>query len=287
MLIEKNYGFVKRCLKLFNITLGAFIMAFGVNVFLVPENIAAGGVSGISTIFYIKWGVPLGLTYLMLNMILFIFGYKALEKKSFFLTVYATLASSVFFAITQGIDFLLGDVMLSSIYGGILSGLGMGLVIINGASTGGVDLLSVIINKKNPRFSVPSLILVIDFVVVFVSSVIFRDYSLILYAFVTLFATNKIMDYILDGVNFAKSAIIITDKHKELAIYIMKCMNRGVTGIYTKGMYKNIDRIALMCIVRKREVHRLKQIVKSVDRNAFVILSDVTETLGKGFKKEI
>ncbi|MBE7046602.1 MAG: YitT family protein [Ruminococcaceae bacterium] len=269
--------------KVFFITLGAFVMAMGVSVFLVPSRIAAGGVSGISTVVYIKTGIPLGITYFVFNVILFIWGFNTVSKKSLIYTVYATFISSVFLTFLENYGVGFGDLLTSSIYGGALTGLGMGIVIINGASTGGVDLLSVILNKRFPGFSVPGIILFSDVVIVVLSAFVFSDYSLILYSFVALFVTSKVMDYVIEGVNIARAVYIISDKYQKISREIILSLQRGVTGIYTRGMYSGNNKTTLMCIVRKREVHKVKNIVRKTDPNAFVIVHEVTEALGEGF----
>lgn len=269
--------------KVFFITLGAFVMAMGVSVFLVPSRIAAGGVSGISTVVYIKTGIPLGITYFVFNVILFIWGFNTVSKKSLIYTVYATFISSVFLTFLENYGVVFGDLLTSSIYGGALTGLGMGIVIINGASTGGVDLLSVILNKRFPGFSVPGIILFSDVVIVVLSAFVFSDYSLILYSFVALFVTSKVMDYVIEGVNIARAVYIISDKYQKISREIILSLQRGVTGIYTRGMYSGNNKTTLMCIVRKREVHKVKNIVRKADPNAFVIVHEVTEALGEGF----
>lgn len=269
--------------KLLLITVGAFIMALGVSVFLVPSKVAAGGVTGISTVIYLKTGIPLGVSYLIINVFLFLWGFKTLPKKSLVYTVYATLISSVFLDFAEKYGILFDDFVISSVYGGALTGLGIGIVIINGASTGGVDLLSVILNKKFPGVSVPLIILLSDIVIVTLSAFVFSDFSLILYSFVALFVANKVMDYVIDGVNFAKAVYIISDRHQKISREIILSLQRGVTGIYTKGMYSDNNKMTLMCVVRKREVHKIKNIVRKSDPDAFVIVADVTEALGEGF----
>ena len=269
--------------KIFSITLGAFIMSIGISVFLVPSKISAGGVSGISTILYLKTGVPLGVSYFLINVFLFVWGFGTLPKKSLVYTIYATFISSVFLTFAERFAVSFDDLIISSIYGGALTGVGIGIVIVNGASTGGVDLLSVILNKKFPGFSVPLIILISDIVIVTLSAIVFGDYSLILYSFPALFATNKVMDYVMDGVNFAKAVYIISEKYQEISHSIIHTIQRGVTGMYTKGMYSGRDKVTLMCIVKKREVHKVKEIVRKADPKAFVIIADVTEALGEGF----
>lgn len=258
-------------------------MALGVSVFLVPSRIAAGGVSGISTVIYLKTGIPLGVTYFVFNVFLFVWGFNTVSKKSLIYTVYATFVSSLFLTVLEKYGVAFEDLLISSIYGGALAGLGMGIVIINGASTGGVDLLSLILNKRYPGFSVPGIILFSDILIVVISALVFSDYSLILYSFVALFVTSKVMDYVIDGVNFARAVYIISDKHQKISREIILSLQRGVTGIYTRGMYSGNDKTTLMCIVRKREVHKVKNIVRKTDPNAFVIVHEVTEALGEGF----
>lgn len=269
----------------FFILLGSFLIAIGVNWFLVPHKIAAGGASGIGTILYVMLGVPISVTALIINVSLLIAGYKSLSRQSFFKALFGMLALSLFLGVTSVVRPFSNDVLLSSIYGGVIVGVGVGLAVSRNASTGGTDFAAVMLNKIYPRFSVAVYILIIDAIIILASSIAFEDYSVILYATLSLYITTRMADDIIEGVDFAKSIFIISDKCDEISKCIITDLDRGVTGIYIRKMYSENDGMMLMCIIRKNQFLKLKKIVKDIDENAFIILTDVREVLGEGFKK--
>lgn len=269
----------------FWILVGSFLIAVGVNWFLLPHKIAAGGASGIGTILYVILGIPVSVTALIINVSLLIAGYKNLSKSSFLKALFGMLGLSLFLEITSIVQPFSNDVLLSSIYGGVVVGIGVGLAVSRNASTGGTDFAAVLLNKLYPRFSVAVYILIIDAIIIVASSVAFEDYSVILYATLSLYITTRIADDIIEGVDFAKSIYIISDKCDEISKCIMSDLDRGVTGIYIRKMYSENDGMMLMCIIRKNQFLKLKKIVKQIDENAFIILTDVREVLGEGFKK--
>lgn len=269
----------------FWILVGSFLIAVGVNWFLLPHKIAAGGASGIGTILYVILGIPISVTALIINVSLLIAGYKSLSKSSFLKALFGMLGLSLFLEITSIVQPFSNDVLLSSIYGGVVVGIGVGLAVSRNASTGGTDFAAVLLNKLYPRFSVAVYILIIDAIIIVASSLAFEDYSVILYATLSLYITTRIADDIIEGVDFAKSIYIISDKCDEISKCIMSDLDRGVTGIYIRKMYSENDGMMLMCIIRKNQFLKLKKIVKQIDDNAFIILTDVREVLGEGFKK--
>jgi uncharacterized membrane-anchored protein YitT (DUF2179 family) len=175
------------------------------------------------------------------------------------------------------------DLLLYSIFGGFFMGLGLGLVFRSGATTGGTDLGARIVHHFMPYFTMGQILLFIDSCVILMASIAFNSFQLGLYAIVTLYISSKVIDAILEGVNFAKAVYIISDRADDIAQKIMTDLDRGVTGLKGTGMYTGKDKNVLYCILQRNQLPHLKEIVRSIDKNAFVILSDVREVLGEGF----
>ncbi|MDD5017240.1 MAG: YitT family protein [Eubacteriales bacterium] len=264
------------------ITLGVIVAVAGLNLFLVPGKIAAGGVSGIATIFYHIFGIPLGLSIIVLNVPLFAFGLKLLGKSFAIRTSYALLLYSLVAEIMP-IPVSNNDLFLGCVYGGALVGIGIGLVIRSGGSTGGTDMAAKILSAKFKSIGISAFVFGIDFVVIVAAGLIFEP-TVALYAIASLFIATKIIDFFTVGLSAAKAFYIISDKSDEIAKNIMQNMGRGVTAFTAKGLYSGKDKSVLLCVLNWRtEGTKLKRLVKSIDAHAFVIVADVKEVLGEGF----
>ena len=266
------------------IAAGSFLLAFGVNFFLVPARLSTGGVSGIGTVLYYTFSVPMSVTTLVLNAVLFLVGIRILNRATILKTVYGVLMLSLFLEVTRYFGYFSGDLLISSLFGGILSGLGVGITILQAASTGGSDLAAMMLNKCIPHITVPNFILIIDTVVILISGIIYKDITVMLYSMLTLYTASKIADSVLVRGDKARSVFIISHESTRIAKAIMSSMSRGVTGIYSKGLYNQNDGMMLMCIVRSKEIPGLLGIVKQTDKKAFTIISEVREVRGEGFK---
>lgn len=266
------------------ITAGAFILALGINFFLVPLRISTGGVSGIGTVLYHVISMPMSLTTLVLNAVLFLFGFRALGRASIIKTVSGILLLSFFLEVTQSFGKYTEDIFIASVFGGILAGLGVGMTVLKGSSTGGSDFAAIMLNRLFPHISIPSFILAIDAAVIFVSGIVFKNYTIMFYSAVSLYISSKVADRVLVSGDYAKSVMIISNDSEKIANTVMTEMVRGVTGIYSKGFYNGTDNMMLMCIVRSKEIPKLLSIVKSIDSSAFTVISDVREVRGEGFK---
>ena len=289
----------KRIIEYLLITVGSIITAISVNVFLSPYKIAPGGVTGIATVIYHLSGglFPIGATMLAMNIPLFILGIRIIGARFALRSLYGTIFLSLIidilrpFATKFSERYLLQldnlasdpDLLLYSIFGGVFMGLGLGLVFRAGATTGGTDLAAAILNHFIPAVTIGQSLLFIDTVVILLAAVFFQSFRLALYASVTLFISTKIIDIIIQGVNYAKSVLIISDKSEEIALKIMKELERGVTGLQGKGMYTRTEKQVLYCIVHRNQITQLKEIVREIDDKAFVILTEVREVLGEGF----
>lgn len=295
---------IKRSLKGWKdyawIVFGSLLTGASINVFLVPYKIAPGGVSGVATVVYYLSGekFPVGATMLALNIPLFIMGLRYIGRKFIFRTLLSTVLLSVFIDVLEPytryfVEHYLvilekspsvPDILLYSIFGGFLMGLGLGLVFKYGATTGGTDLAARIINHFIPNLTMGQLILLVDTSVIIFAAVSFGSFHLGMYAIVSLYISIKVIDAILEGVNFAKAVLIISDKSDEISKRILCDLDRGVTALNGKGMYTGHDKQVLLCVLHRGQLQVLKGIVWEVDKEAFIILTDIREVLGEGFK---
>lgn len=280
---------------------GTVIAAAGINIFIVPYKIAPGGVSGIATVLYYLSGekFPVGITMLLFNIPLFILGARFIGKKFIIKTFFGTILLSAIIDITKPIGtrlvdkFLLNpespdynpDILLYSMFGGLLLGIGLGLVFKSGATTGGTDLTAIIVNQFVPTLTMGQTLLLIDCGVILFAAVIFQSFQLTLYAIVALYISSKVIDVILEGISFAKALFIISDMPEVIAPRIMKELDRGVTALKGMGMYTKSNKQVLLCVVHRGQLVRLKTIVNEIDEKAFIILTDIREVLGEGFNE--
>lgn len=282
---------------------GSLLVAAAINVFLLPYKIAPGGVTGAATVlYYLSNGrFPVGLTMLILNIPLFIIGSKYIGGKFIIRTFFSSIFLSFIIDTTkpftkyfaeQYLHKLEGvpatpDILLYSIYGGLLMGAGLGLVFKSGATTGGTDIVARVIIHFVPRFTIGQILLFVDAGVVIFAAIAFNSFSLALYAIVTLFISSRLIDAILEGVNFAKALFIISDESDKIAERVLIDLDRGVTALKGTGMYTKKDKEVLLCVVHRSQLPQLKEIVKSIDEKSFVVLADIREVLGEGFKMYI
>ncbi|MBQ4515428.1 MAG: YitT family protein, partial [Clostridia bacterium] len=210
-------NFKKYIIDYLYIILGAFILAVAVNCFLVPCKISTGGVSGIATMLYYVFGIPLSVTSLIINSILFFFGYKFLNKTSVVKTAAGIIFLPIFLEITKLFGAFSDDVLISSVFGGVLAGVGVGLPVLKEASTGGSDFAALMLNKKSPYISVATFILLLDAVIIIISGIVFKNYNVMFYSVVSLYINSRVTDNILVRGNYAKSVFIISDNYEKIA----------------------------------------------------------------------
>lgn len=271
---------------LVGITIGSFITALGLVAFLIPNKIAAGGVSGLATILYYLFKFPVGITMFIINIPLLLLCVKELGMKFGVKSLYGTFVISFF------VEFLAAfiiqpwttDSLLAAVYGGVVCGLGLGIVFRSKGTTGGTDLAAALINKF-AKISLGYSLLTIDAMVIILAGIVF-NVEQALYALVAVFVTSKMIDVVQEGVSYAKAALIISEEYEMISRELLARMNRGVTSFQSKGVYTEKEREVLLCVVAQSEVSTLKSIVYSIDPKAFVIVSNVHEVLGEGFKEQ-
>lgn len=265
------------------VIVGAAVIALGFNVFLFPNQIASGGVSGISTILHGLFGWNAGIVQYAFNIPLFIAGVLILGKKFGIKSFVGTITLPFFVILTESWEPWTLNPLLGAIFGGIVVGLGIGLVFKGNASTGGTDLLAQIITKFT-GLTLGTSVLLIDGVIAVSAALVF-DLEKGLYALIGLYVTTKTIDIVQLGFSQSKMVYIITKEEVKVREAIYREVNRGVTKLPAIGGYTGEERPVLMVVVYQTEFTKLKQVIKTVDPQAFVIVSDAYEVLGEGFKK--
>lgn len=281
---KKERIFLKLINDYLGITIGTMIMATGIALFLLPNELSTGGFAGISTITYYLLKFPLGTTMLILNIPLLLIAFFRISKALFFKSIYGTVMLATFIDSFDKFNALTHDRFLACIYGGILVGIGTAIILKLGGSTGGSDLLSYVVRSYKPQYRTSNLILIVDFVVITVNVFFFKTIEVGLYSAIAIYLMGKMIDIIFEGTNFAKTLIIISPKYETIAKEIGKRVNRGSTGFFSKGMYTNEERMTLLCVGSRTEAYQMEQIAKEVDKTAFIIIINAREVLGKGFK---
>lgn len=284
--VRRNLLLVRKITyEFFMILLGTAVMALGTAQFLLPNQLSTGGISGIGTIFYYFFHLPIGTTIFIFNIPLFIFAIYKLGKEVFLKSILGTLAFSVFLDIFDKWQAFTQDRFLSCIYGGVLMGLGTAIVLKYKATTGGTELITNIIKEYNSRVRMSSVITMIDIVIVGLNMLFFREIEIGLYSAIGIYIMGKMIDVAFEGVYFTKLLFIVSEKNTEIADRIGSEVKKGTTGLYAKGMYTGRDTLVLMCAAARGDVARVKEIALETDQNAFIVIANSREVLGMGFKK--
>jgi len=266
----------------FLILAGLLVCSLGYNLFLVPNNIAAGGFTGIAQLINTGTGLPIGSVMLALNVLLILVSMKSLGLRFGVRSLIATLLFSLMLD-TIHVPQMVDDKWLATVYGGLTSGLGFGLILRGSATTGGSDMLASVIHRFCPRIRVSIGIFAVDASVIVASAFVY-DAMAAMYALICVLICNVVVDFVLEGPNTSHSFFIISDKSDEIAMRILKELERGVTALEGTGMYSNTKKRVLFCVVNRMESVPLRRIIFSVDPRAFVVTNKAHDTYGEGFK---
>lgn len=270
------------------IFVGTGLMALAIQCIFEPAGLVTGGFSGIAIIIrkmtmgLIPGGIPLWLTNLALNVPVFLAALKIKGKRFIGRTAIGTVLLSFWLFVIPQVDLTQGDAMLAAIFGGVITGIGIGFVLLAKATTGGTDMVAALIQKYARQYSVVQILQVIDGMVVLAGLYVF-GLKPALYAVVAIFITSKVSDALLEGLKYSKAAFIITDHYQEVSRAIMEQLDRGLTGLEATGMYSGNHKTVLYCVVSRKEMVELKDLVVEIDPHAFVIVTDAREVLGEGF----
>ncbi|NLV50889.1 MAG: YitT family protein [Clostridiales bacterium] len=284
MMIKKQFRSVLKPSLL--VIIGSALYALGYNMFVYPNALVTGGITGISTVInYVTDIIPVGVLIIIFNIPIFIIGGKILGWRFLISSAAGMILVSAFidiFSIFSPV--MTKEPLLAGVFGGVLTGLGLGIVFSAGASTGGTDILAKIVRKNFMFLNMGHIVLAMDVVIIGIYSIIFGKYDLALYSVMMIYVETRIIDVVLYGLNYGKVVFIISEKAEEISREICGKLQRGVTKLYGRGGWSNEDKTVLLVAIKKRQIVDLKRTVKEIDPRAFVIMSETREVLGMGFQ---
>lgn len=274
---------MKKYKSLLGTVVGTMITGFAIGVFLTPNKIVGGGVSGISTILYHTLRVPPGLSMIVINVLLLLIGLGVLGKEFTIKTLIGSAAISFFSQIFSYIPFYTDNTILAVLFGGVLYGLGIGIAFASGASTGGTDILGRLIQSKLPTVPIGKMVLVVDSVIILISLIIFKNLELTLFGIISLFITSYSIDFVIASLNVSRIAFVITSKGEEISKYLVNTSPRGVTVIDATGAYTNTKKQMLFCALKEVESLEFQNKILEIDSEAFIVFSESQRIKGNGF----
>jgi len=288
--LEERYGDNRLSLYLM-ISLGAALFGLAIALFMVPYHVAPGGISGIAIIINHATGWPTGLLMALLEIPIFFLGLRYLGVNFSVKVIYATFCASLCTFLFSDVMHLRmelapGDVLLAPIFGAVVMGAGLGLIIKAGAATSGSGTIARIVNHYS-NYSISAAIGVINGSVILLAWVVFRESEAAMYGLVALYLSSKVIDIIVEGMSYARAAIIISPKSERIVDEILHVMDRGVTTWQGTGAFSGVQRDVIYCVVERKELSNLIRLVKHIDHRAFITISEVYEVLGEGFKRRI
>lgn len=269
----------------FIIILGDISLALGLDLFLLPNHLSTGGFSGVATIINHYINLPIGTIIILLNVVLIGYSLFLFKFKILFRTIISILLFGMFSNLFLAIEPITNDLLLASLCGGILVGLGIGLNFKVHSTTGGSDLLVKIWMHYSKKLKANELIFIIDIVILVLFILVFKDIDYGLYSIIAIFVSTKVIDIIVEGINHSIMLYIISDENEKIASKISNDMQRGVTIIESQGYYTKKDKDMLCCVISKYQMQEIKELINSIDQNAFVIITQAKEVLGYGFKR--
>ncbi|HGQ2544487.1 TPA: YitT family protein [Streptococcus pneumoniae] len=279
---------IKKIYPIFTILLGAAIYAFGLTYFVVPHHLFEGGATGITLITFYLFKIPVSLMNLLINIPLFILAWKIFGAKSLYSSLLGTLALSAWLAFFEHIPLhidLQGDLLITALIAGILLGIGLGIIFNAGGTTGGTDILARILNKYT-HISIGKLLFILDFCILMLILLIFKDLRLVSYTLLFDFIVSRVIDLIGEGGYAGKGFMIITKRPDQLAKAINDDLGRGVTFIFGQGYYSKENLKIIYCIVGRNEIVKTKEMIHRIDPQAFIAITEAHEILGEGFTFE-
>lgn len=265
--------------------IGSTLVGISVSFVLLPVKLTTGGFSGLATILYYLFNIPANIGIILLNIPAFIITWKVLGIRYGLRSFVGLMFCSFGISLGGMFEPLTTDFVLASIYGGLISGLGISLTYSVGGSTGGTDLIARLVHEKKPYMNLGEILLVVDGIIIAILSFTFSSIELALYSAVAAFVMTKMIDLVLEGASYAKALFIITDKGEEISEYIHKNVGRTTTKINAKGTYSDTEKEILLCVINKKQIPIIKKAIKNIDDKSFTIVTTVTEAIGEGFNK--
>ena len=263
--------------------LGTIITSIGVSMFLSPNRVVSGGVSGICIILYNAFSLPMGIMNAAINLVLLLIGFKILGKEFILKTLVGAGGISVFVELFSYLPPATDNPFIATVFGGALYGLGIGIALASGSSTGGGDIIGRLIQYKFESLPIGKILLGVDLTIIATSFFFFDDINLVFFGILSMFVSSFMIDYVIQKLNVSRLAFVVTDKGEEISKKIVTTSPRGVTIINGKGAYTNQEKKLLLCAMKDKEAPAFQQKVIDIDPNAFVIFSESQKILGNGF----
>lgn len=287
MTVGRKYTVIR---DYFYILIGTALLALAYQCIFDPTGLVTGGFTGLAIIIknvtelWIPDGIPLWLTNFVLNIPVFLLAWRSMGWKFIARTLFGTVMLSVWLFLLPVVNLVEQDYLLAALFGGVLSGAGVGLVLRANATTGGTDMVATLIQRKMRQHSIAQIMQIVDGLVVLIGLYVFGVRPT-LYAIVAIYVATQVSDALLEGFKYSKAALIITKRHDQVAQTLMEELERGVTGFHARGMYTKDEKCVLYCVVSRKQIVAVKERVVAIDPDAFVIVSDVREVLGEGFQE--
>lgn len=281
---HKKLSPVRLLIKILFITLGAVLMGVALEIFLVPNDVIDGGITGISIVISKITSLPLGIFIFFINLPFLVLGYKQIGKTFAFSTLYGIAIMSVTTALLHHVEPFTNETILAVLFGGVILGFGVGLVIKFGGSLDGTEIVAILISKKM-RFPVGQIIMVINVFIFILAGFVF-GWDSAMYSIFAYYIASKVMDIVVEGLNESKSVTIISSEYEEISQTIMDRLGRNTTFIYARGGYLKEDTQMIYCVVTRLELAKLKTIVQEIDSKAFIAIEHVSDVMGGNFEKQ-
>ena len=278
----KKFTETIKILDLVGIAAGAFLLVVSIQGIMIPGNLLTGGLTGLAIVLEYIFKIDVWIWYALLNIPLLIAGYKYVSRRFIFYSIFGAAVLTIFLALLKYIDFGIEDIFLSAVFGGALSGVGSGLIFRSKGSTGGIDIVAVII-RRFWGFNIGQTFLVFN-IFVLSSSLLVFNFEKTLYAAVSIYIASKVMDTVVTGVETTRTAMIISAQNNDIAQVIIHNLHRGCTYLAAKGAYTGEEKEIVLVTVAKTQLPTLKEIVFAVDPKAFIIINETIEAFGKGFR---
>ena len=265
------------------ILLGVLLLSVSISSFCVPNKIVSGGVSGISTVMFYLFNIPVGISYYAINIIFLMLGYKTLGKSFVIKTLICAGLTAVFSDIFANLPPITNNPLLAAVFGGALGGAGIGLTLIENASTGGTDVAARLVQSKIPHLPIGNLLLVVDAAVIAVSFLTFGNVELTLYGILSLAVSSASVDTLINKMNESKLVFVISERGKEIIDGYIKKSNRGATVIDAFGAFTGNKKSMIVCAIKEYELPKFKKCITTIDENAFIVFSQSQQIIGNGF----
>ena len=283
-MINESESFLQTAFRVFKIILGSAIFAAGIQWFYHPASLLSGGVTGIAMMVNYITGWPIGVMMFAMNLPLFIIAFKNYGWRFVAGSLLGTFVSSLIIDLLALVNFnITAEPFLACVYGGIITGLGLGIVYSTGATTGGTDIVAKLIRERYPYVNFGTMILVLDGVIIAAYALMFQKFDKAMYTVIAVYIAARMIDLVLYGSSQSKLCHIISEYSDDIKAAIVEKLNRGVTVLSGKGAYSGQEKQILLCVVKRQQIVEIKKIVKNIDKRAFVIVTDTRDVFGEGF----